>query len=192
MYHKLPPNLFKVKVPILATYDEVELELYGVSLTTVDGDIKKNSYLEMTTVMINLDRIINIYIQGYPISIVNQNDSSTIYKILEDYLLGIDHNESYSPNRIAVKDDRLEEIDKFANEIFGLNRNTIIKNSVNVNNGFDLGFKAMNSIPLNTRVNSGEKVGLLAAYEDNNSLPEVDYDAIKRRSLYRRRDYIQD
>lgn len=190
MYHKLPPNLFKVKVPILATYDEVELELYGVSLTTVDGDIKKNSYLEMTTVMINLDRIINIYIQGYPISIVNQNDSSTIYKILEDYLLGIDHNESYSPNRIAIKDDRLEEIDKFANEIFGLNRNTIIKNSVNVNNGFDLGFKAMNSTPLNTRVNSGEKVGLLAAYEDNNSLPEVDYDAIKRRSLYRRRDYI--
>lgn len=198
-YNKLPDRLFKVRVPIMATYTEEELELFGMPLEKNNGKVNNKSFLEMTVVMITLSRMIDIYMQGYPISIINQQESAEIYKILEDYLSGVNNTQTYSPNQITIKDDRLEEIDKFANEIFGFNRHTIVKSSMNVNHGYDLGFGLLNfNTPVRQIYTETKKVGILAGYEEtiedskdinysyiNNTLPNVDVDKIKRRNLYR-------
>lgn len=211
---ELSRKLYKVNVPIIATYSEEELEVYGVGLDLRDGETVKESYESMTRVMINIDKMIDIYLQGYPITILDQNESAEIYKELERYLTGVNHTQDYSPNRMRVKDERLEEVDKFAAEIFGFNRNTIVKSNVSTAGGFDLGAHLMNGHrPLHSVRHDNEpvrKMGLLGAYENNDEyeepkpsvdrtetfinhrMPEIDVSKIKRRSLYRERSSLDD
>lgn len=207
-FQELSKKLYRVNVPIIATYSEEELEVYGVGMDVRDGSVVKDSYEEMTRVMINIDRMIDIYLQGYPISIANQEESAEIYKELERYLNGVNTTQDFSPNRMRVKDERIEEVDKFAAEIFGFNRNTIVKSSVSTAGGFDLGAQLMSShrpIHRNPTYNQPvKKMGLLAAYDNeiedvpepvvdpnrketyiNNQMPDIDVSKIKRRSLYR-------
>ena len=205
-FQPLSKKLYRVSVPIVATYSEEELEVYGVGLDVKDGNVVKDSFEEMTGVMINIDRMINIYLQGYPISILNQQESAEIYKELERYLSGVNTSQDFSPNQLQVEDQRIEEIDKFAAEIFGLNRNTVIKNSVTTVGGFDLGAQLMDiNHHVNNTINTPvKKTGVLAAYENdepddvpvgpngnetyiNHQLPEIDVNKIKRRSMYRER-----
>lgn len=204
-FQELSKKLYRVNVPIVATYSEEEIGIFGIGLDVRNGNLVKDSFEEMTGVMINIDKMINIYLQGYPISINNQQDSSEIYKELERYLSGVNTSQDFSPNQIKVEDQRVEEIDKFAAEIFGLNRNTVIKGSISSMGGYDLGAKLMN---INHRSNSmnnapAKKTGVLAAYENdepeetptivnnevyiNNQLPNINVNEVKRRSMYRER-----
>lgn len=208
-YSELPTTLYTVRVPIMATYSEAEIEVYGLSVDVKDGEVVKDSFENMTTVMININRMVDIYLSGFPISIPVQKEANEIYKALENYLHGTNTSKDYSPNSLTVKDERLEEIDKFASEIFGLNRHSILKESVNVGTGgYNLGANLMSVARVsqqptnNDQLSFASRTGVMADYdiheeEDlgqvvpenanyiNNQLPDIDFVKVKREPIYK-------
>lgn len=198
-YGNLPKTLFSARIPVMATYNSAEIELFGMPMDIVDGTRKKADVSQLTTVMINIDRMIDIYSNGYSIQLVNHDDISKVYNILEEYLTSINQLISHSPNSMRIQDERVNEIDKFAHEVFGLNRHTIIKKSIVVNNAFNIGFTPMGYsnplIPVPVNYNSNQRMGVLSGYDDNlnngidsinpntfivQNQPEIDFDKIKR------------
>lgn len=145
-YHPLPNKLFLIRVPAICTYDEAELDLFG---RPVDIDSSGKKYKDihnnLVTVMLPLDRIINIYASGYSIALVNKEDVTILYNMLEKYLRGIVNAERYSPNFRCIEEDRLPDIEKFANEMFDLNKGTIVGEVISKrnNNPFGLGLNLM-------------------------------------------------
>jgi hypothetical protein len=208
-YHKLPTTLYKVRVPLISTYTEEEIELFGIPQDEYNGKAKDASEA-MTTVMINLDKMIDIYSMGYPIQLVVQDNVGEIYSSLEKYLLGTIDEENFSLNRATETDPRMDEIDKFAQEMFGINKITIVKKTINARNGFDLGMSLMNAGFGNKQPHTptAAPTGILAAYTDNtlkpvqqetqqrtygnifNSAPEIDISKVTRKSPRQRRKGI--
>lgn len=140
---KLPNTLFSVSVPIIATYSPEELDVYGLPMSIVNNSRLENNYETMTTVMLPLTKIIDIYNMGFPIKLNNYKDVTTIYSILENYL---DDTERFKYNTIhkpKFREDRLQDIDRFASEIFNLNKITIAKDAFSLQNGFDIGLGRM-------------------------------------------------
>lgn len=140
---KLPNTLFSVSVPIIATYSPEELDVYGLPMSIVNNSRLENNYETMTTVMLPLTKIIDIYNMGFPIKLNNYKDVTTIYSILENYL---DDTERFKYNTIhkpKFREDRLQDIDRFASEIFNLNKITIAKDAFSIQNGFDIGLGRM-------------------------------------------------
>lgn len=206
--YNLPKKLYKVRVPLIATYSEEEMELFGIPMDEIDG-IAKDTSEAMTTVMINLDTMIDIYSAGFPIKLVNNNEIDILFKSLEQYLSGSSHEEKHSLNRLEVIDDRLDEIDKFAQEMFGYNKATIVKKSINARNSFGLNVGLMNDGFTNTApqpVRRGRAVGMMASYKDDPvvepitgtsenrvygnifaNAPEIDISKVTRTSTRRKR-----
>jgi len=178
----LPDNVFKVRVPIIATYTEQEIELYGVPLDSnnTNGKTDKESYQNMTIVMINLDRIINIYIQGYPIYLVDQTKRDIMFKILEEYIYVNNNDVRTSLNQNIVKDERLYEIDKFVNEMFGNNKESIVKGMVSQSNGYAInmgliptpGSVVQQPMHLTEADNNGKPFNITDPYSRNREQPQ--------------------
>lgn len=171
----LPDNLFKVRVPIIATYTEQEINAYGLPLdvdNNKNGTANKNSYNNMTTVMLKLDKIIDIYIKGYPIYLVDNEQSKLMFKILEEYIYVNNNDVRTSLNQEVVKDDRLYEIDKFVGEMFGYNKETIVRGIVTQNNGYTINMGLMSTpgtpvhqpMHLTDNDNNGKPFNLTDAY----------------------------
>lgn len=150
-FKPLPDTLFLVRIPIICTYTDEEIDLFGLPLTTDNmGNEFKDTYKDLTTVMINIDKMINVFIQGYPIHIVNKEDSVAIFNILEDYLAGTVNNPIAFINQVHTEEDRLPEIERFAQEMFGLNKSTIVNKIMkdNATDGFSLG--GLDLMPMKT------------------------------------------
>ena len=146
-YQPLPGKLFMVRVPIVATYSDEELELLGIPLSTViegSGEYEsrrydKNCYKELTTVMLPLTKIIDIYCAGMRIQLVNHKDTLVIYRLLENYIAGIESTPHMLNMENTVPDERLENIKKFAQEMFAINSGRIadgIADEMSNNNPF--------------------------------------------------------
>lgn len=149
----LPGKLFLVRVPIIATYSDTEIDLLGLPVdTNTFGGYNPKTYNNFTTCMLPLDRLVDIYMQNYPIYVVNQSDTVEIYNILEEYLTGESEPETFSRNLEARVEDRLVDIEKFASEMFGYNRGTIARDMYqrdlqnNIINGLSLNLTANMSI----------------------------------------------
>lgn len=137
-YKPLPDKLFLVRVPIICTYSQAELDLVGVPMTldTNSGEFRdRKAYNNLTTCMLKLTKIIDIYCQGYPIYVVKHEDTLEIFNLLEDYLAGVVSTQStYVLNTPTVIEERLPDIEKFAQEMFGLNKGDIVRGSINLSN----------------------------------------------------------
>lgn len=138
----LPDKLYDVVVPDIATYTDEDLKLRGLVLNyDMYGKPIYSTYENYVNVMLPLTKIIDIYIKGYEIRIVKEADVTEIYNFLESYL--IDSTEAadnpFSIHPTMPKDKRLFDIEKFAAEVFGINKTTIVKSSVDMSSGFDLG-----------------------------------------------------
>lgn len=134
-YHPLPKKLFKVRVPVLATYSKEELELLGIPLSIIkegDGEdvtvrYDKNSYRELVTVSLPLSKIIDIYCDGMRIQVVDHKDTLEIFRLLENYIAGIESTPHMLNMENKVPDERLENIKKFAQDIYAMNVGRIHK-----------------------------------------------------------------
>ena len=77
----LPGNLFIVRLPIIATYTEQEMEIMGLPM---DNDLLKNKKTpnleNMTNAMVTVKRMITLYSEGYPIYLINSEDSKKTSK----------------------------------------------------------------------------------------------------------------
>lgn len=150
-YEPLPNTLFLVRVPIVCTYTSAEVDMFGLPMSTDNlGNEFRDTYKDLVTVMLNVDRMIDIYIQGYPIYIVNKEDSAKIFSILEEYLAGTVNNPTAFLNQANVEEDRLNDIERFAEEMFGLNKNTIVSKILNDNKNIGFGMDGFDLMPMKT------------------------------------------
>ena len=140
-YKPLPDKLFMVRVPAICSYTEEEVNIYGLPVDTRHASpywSERNyekAYNNITTCMLPISKLIDIYSNGYPISLVNQSDVPIMYEILEEYLSGVVYaNSTNMLNAARIEEDRLDHIEKFASEMFGLNKGNIVKNIVDLDN----------------------------------------------------------
>lgn len=118
---QLPNKLFLVRVPILATYSPEEIEVLGLPTTYNSfGNYDNQAYRNFTTCMLPLTKIIDIYISNFPIYIVNKEDTAIMHKMLLDYLQDLYYN-NVDYNIKYTVDDRVDDIEKFAREMFNIN-----------------------------------------------------------------------
>ena len=177
-YRKLPTRLFSVRVPIIATYSDEEIMMYGLPTDTIDDKPDPKCYEHMTTSMVNLDRIIGMYENGFKINIIKQEESAFIYKALEQFLVDWNTTIQNSPNmRVnTTKDDRLETIDKFLTEIFDHNRPTIVKDSIGSQMGYSMNMGLLShqggSQRTNPVIQNGVSVGVTAGYESQQPIDQ--------------------
>lgn len=171
----LPKKLYDVRIPIIATYSDIELENMTIGLDTINGKVKKDSYMELSTVMINIDRMIDVYNRGYPIYVIKQDDVDEIYRILTNYISGYHPNNQYVLNRTKVVEDRVYEIENFLEEIFGYNKHSIVKKNINANSGFNIGQGLMQYKPIEGFASPNVSTSII-----QNNIPEVDISKVKR------------
>lgn len=203
--YKFNPKLYLTRVPDIASYSSQELKMFGSPGVFENGKYKKEALLaNMTTVMINIETMIQYYSNGYPLSVVNPNDVKEIHEELEMYLR--DTNPIYSNSLHKVKRDELllDEIDKFAEEMFSLNRNTIVGGIISArDNAFSIGFTPFQvQRPIQPTVETYERsTSVLSAYGgvevsqpttemSNNTYltefaPEIDISSVRRTPIPR-------
>lgn len=198
MVNELPDTLFRVRVPTIATYSEAEYRAFGIPVSSYDGKRCKMDAEEMTTVHLPLTRIIDIYSNGMPIMLVDKTQLHSMYTSIEKYLSNVIEDSNFSLNRLTITEDRIPEIEKFVEEMFGHNKAAIVKTLISNNkSGFDLGldlFKPKVSIDINQVQGRGS---ILDNYDDatsirrpehnnntfidNNSLPTLDMESVRRK-----------
>lgn len=118
---RLPNKLFLVRVPIIATYSPEELDILGLPVTyNFFGNYDDQAYRNLTTCMLPLDRLIDIYTSNFPIYIVNHGDIQVIHDILVKYIEDA-YDGPADPNIRYEEDERIEDIERFAMEMFDIN-----------------------------------------------------------------------
>lgn len=191
-YFKLPDTLYDVRVPRIATMTDAEIELLGLPITVVDGhlEVKERDFVN---VMLNLNRILDIYINGFPIYLVHESDIKSMYKAYEDYVNNFrnDPNRGIDLNDISMLEDsdRLKELEKFLNSIFDRYKAVIYKQKLQTISPFaSFGFASIEPATIKMNINgqtisnTGDdlKVGHLYDYS---TAPTIDIDKIKRPSF---------
>ena len=128
IFHKL----FLARVPILSTFSEEEIEITGIPMhQNMEDEKKTESMLNTTTVMITINDMVEKYKNGFKISIVNYEDMSFIYAVIQDHLLAWRNRRITSLNSTSTNvDNDLIDLDSFANEIFGIHKVKIVNDNM--------------------------------------------------------------
>ena len=191
-YGQLPDTLFKVYVPRIATYTKEELDNVGLYMNCSQVSIGNDSYskrfshnirkskpkhgdesYDIVMVMLDIDKIINIYRQGHPVTLVDGKEVIEVYNIINSYLYGVNHQEEFSMNSINRTENRLVELNNFANEIYNLNKAEIVVGE----------FVDDEENPLDM-FNSGENDNSIMKIDNgnnlNNDLSNIDLDNFER------------
>lgn len=182
--------LFKVRVPVLATYTEYELDNFGIPLTHDLNNDKSsiNSVMDMTTVYLPITRLIDIYSNGYTIMLIEIDKLPFFYNTLSDYLYLIKNNINVGINRKNIMDDRVDYINNFAKEVYENNKRFIDRSVIKELDGFSIGFNLMgytNTSGVNTTLSTSTLdtgINYISA-----NLPEIDVDINKNDRLRRYR-----
>lgn len=148
-FNVLPDTLFPCLVPTLATMTEFEMEYVGLVNEVKLGEEGKADHLAYTRVRISIDRMIDIYANGFVIKIIEPTDVPVIYHALDNYIYGRNNTGAVpSLNMQAAVDPRLDTIKKFMVSIMTSNQHSILRYNVgNHVNGFDLGMDGFISDP---------------------------------------------
>ena len=133
-YSNLPTTLYKVRVPKIALYSPEELEYFGMPVSVINRGEKIKKYSnEETICYLKIEQMIDIFRQGYRIELLVDADFMEIYNALERFLRDTQSSYIENLNRkgYEVEDSYLADIDRFASEMFGLNRYEIVDEKVN-------------------------------------------------------------
>lgn len=128
-------TLILVRVPMVCTYSEMELEEFGLRTDYIkehlhtdknDTMLMRNDtnvpYLDMTTCMLPIEKLLEIYSDGYPIEVINTSDVKRIFDIL---------NRAYEEmNKFNKKDLNHFIIERFLDDIIANNTGELVKNAV--------------------------------------------------------------
>lgn len=126
-------TLYTVSVPVLSTYSQMEIEIYGLPVghNFVNGEIKKNTegYQDMVTVQINLKKIIKTYMEGYPINIISEDDMKEVFTKLTEILNFYNNNtrkiNALRYNKSPITKEELIAIDSLCEDIWENNKGFI-------------------------------------------------------------------
>lgn len=142
-YKPLPKELFFVRVPLIATYSDIEMNTLGLPINMINNQPDHTTYNTMVPVYLPLDRIIDIYISGYPIKLIDHESLDRIYVILDQYVRGLNDNDNFELNMPGVVEERLYDIEKFAAEIFDNNKVDILRKLISFKHGYDANVNIM-------------------------------------------------
>ena len=163
-------KLYNVRVPVLSTYTNAELDVVGIPMNVIDGS-RKNNMAELVEVMIPISDMIEKYKNGFKITVVKPDDVIHIFNVIQKHLLAWKNQNRYSVNQELGPNDDLVIMDKLANEIFNGNKITIVKDSEVEDTGWSLDFRSKLMSPVKE-----EKPEIIYAEVDRESLaPEVEY-----------------
>lgn len=153
---RLPDTLYSVRIPHIATYSEEEIAVYGIPMSESVNGKKEYTDDELTLVMLPLTRIIDVYSNGYPIYLIDHDQITEIYKILDDYVNSFGAPE-FMLNAPATLEERSLDIDRFAAEVFNINKHTIVNSTVNKPSGFDIGIEKMDLTMPSNVISTGRR-----------------------------------
>jgi hypothetical protein len=142
-YKPLPKKLYKVRVPLISTQSEYDISRGTVFTGEVtsyspgyeaDPDKSLDDFIiqQPTLVMLNLDGIIEKFMKGFYVSVVNPNDVIDIYNTLEDYYSGSATETDEIFNIDIVKDDRIPYINNLLNCMFKEHKEAIARSKLNI------------------------------------------------------------
>ena len=169
-YEPLPNTLFRFKIPAIATYSPEEISMYGMNVTVINGKPDMSSLYQLTPVSLPLDKIIDIYLNGYrPILLMDNDDIDKIYNILDEYVRGLNLRGNRVLNMPGVVEDRLYDIERFAGEIFDNNKMAILRKAIRFDHGYDAKVNTVNPFPLYNNTNTSMDNGGYSSHMDGYS-----------------------
>lgn len=157
-------KVYKARVPIISTYSEHELDVVGIPMNVI-GDSNKNSYNELVLTMITINDMVEKYNNGFNINIIEEKDMKEIYHVIQKHLEAWQAFKVHSLNQTAIPVDDLILLDKFASEIFTLNKRSIVKDDIINKPSFTNDFSSM----------------LMGKKQP--TVQDIDYDTIERTSI---------
>jgi len=159
-------KLYDAYVPIISTYSEDELDIVGVPLNIID-DERHNSFNEKVLVKITIVDMIEKFNKGFAVSVAKQSDVEQIYDVIQKHLIAWRDYGVKSLNQASLPRDDLILMDKFANEIFNINKRTIIQKDISKPKSFSNDFRSL----------------MMSEIVVNKTEPEIEYDEIERQSI---------
>ena len=196
---KFNNKLFQVLVPKIALYTPEEIRVYGFNGQSMDSVAKRDNQYDLSNCMIPAVKMLEIYSNGYSIRLVNSSDLNSLYKVLEGYLQYKYNVSNMSIHRVKYDESELRSLDEFINEIFGYNKTSIVKNIIDIKNGFSLGLGFapdkqlkqsvhLDNAPISKTTESrygkiSEKLIRQQSSNISNS-PVIDFSNIKRNSVF--------
>ena len=78
-------HVFLVRVPAIATMDENQIREFGVRSTNFE-EYDRELMNDYVTVMLTIDRMVELYKRGYSIKAVDPNDVEKIYDNISKHL----------------------------------------------------------------------------------------------------------
>lgn len=202
---QLPNDLYAVRVPRIATLTDEELEIFGLPITTVNNGMHVRER-DFISCMLNLRRLIEIYQNGYPIYLRDPKDMVKLYESLEEYIRS-NGTEEFDPNKPLVinkpkdpvDEEWLSTIESFLNEIFRLNKGSLLQDQLDALAGMNFVFDGMTignanvNILSNTFDNSSFNVEH-SALDTNighmynySTMPNINFNNIERKPARRSR-----
>lgn len=121
----LPNTIYTVKVPLLATLDEYDMLSGELPYKEGTDGNRIQQHHDMTVVGMTIDRMLEVYSNGFPIRIMNKSDLFEIYNTLKRYYLDADKDNLLSINQRAHDDERIPDIKKFLQEILSNNEHLL-------------------------------------------------------------------
>lgn len=136
-------KLYRCNVPIISTYTSRELEFVDIPTDIRNGEVV-DSKMENVVVEITVTRMVDIFMNGFRIGILNKDDISEIYYGIQDHIANFSSTFKSSPNEyIDVPVDDLENLDLFASSIFKNQKKVIVEDSIPKQNAFGIGTTPM-------------------------------------------------
>jgi hypothetical protein len=120
--HILFDRVFRCRVPVIATYTDDELNNLGMPILKVDDVKKKTDYDELVTVYLTVNTLVEIFSEGHPIHIYNDDDISLIYKAIDEHLSNWRYRVANTLHIPDAPESDLAKLDAFATEIFNNNK----------------------------------------------------------------------
>ncbi len=111
-------DLYMIRVPVIATRTELDMELFG-TVFTGNLNIDRGQMDEWITVMWSIERMVEASKKGVPIKIVNPNDSKKMYESITAHLTAWRDYKEQGINVNTIPYDDLVALDNFAELIYG-------------------------------------------------------------------------
>ena len=126
---KIEKETYLIRTPIIATMSDEDLSTVGVFVyDDEDEDYGKTNHNEFIVVGKTILQMSEIHSNGYPMYLINSEDSRIIYEILNEYIYNSNKQSSYSPNVIYNTSDTevLTRLDNLAQDMFDINKEDVL------------------------------------------------------------------
>jgi hypothetical protein len=117
---------YLVKVPKSVTLDDIDVALGIVPYDMVDGVPNEQDLSIMVPVHLTMDDIVDLHISNISMIIVNFEDSSKMYKVLETYLKNKLRIRNLGLGKSGEVTEDLEAINSLSEALFNNNKREII------------------------------------------------------------------